>query len=290
MDQAMRTFSKLLEETHADGVMLDKIRFPGPSNGFESLLGCFCPSCSARFRWETGVALEELKQKARALLLKLRGDGTDSFLSLWEKAGSFWKAADLEDLGQFRARSVHAAVARFASIAHASGQEVGLDLFSPSLAPLVSQDYAELSKQSDWIKPMLYSRAIGPAGLPLEIGSLWKGFQAMHPGSDVALIRSRLRGTFNWELPGTEAELVARGLPAGVISSELARIAGLGLAARARTYAGIEAVHPITPDILESTLAEVRDPADGVIASWNLLSIPEENLRLLGSWKDSRRS
>ncbi len=290
LDSLFTSFERLLGQSDADGVMLDRIRFPGPSNGFESLLGCFCPACAARFESETGGSLAALKEKAGALLRMLHDRGPVSFLAAWKETGSFWAASGLEELAGHRARSILAVVQRFSSVAKARGLSVGLDLYSPSLAPLVGQDYAGLSGLCDWMKPMLYCRAVGPAGLPLEIACLWKAFRALHAPTDPNLIRAGLREVLGWKLPATEAELLAHGLPARVISSELAVMGGLRMKQGVRVYAGIEAVRlpffgiDITADGLRTSLAEVRPPAVGVIASWNLLHIPEDNQRALGAW------
>jgi hypothetical protein len=291
LDSVLRAFAKLLDETDMGGVMLDKIRFPGPSNGFESLVGCFCSACCARFERETGGSFDTLRQEARSFLQELRSSGPARLLSAWKESSSFWKAAGLEELGSFRERSILAAVQRFSELAHERRLEVGLDLFSPSLASVVGQDYAGLSRLCDWMKPMLYCRAVGPAGLPLEILSLWKALQVLHPPADPALIRAGLEEVFGWSLPDTETELLAHGVPAAVISSELARIASLSQGTSGRVCAGIEAVRipsfgiDTTPEILRASLSEVRASSLGVIASWSLFHIPEDNLRVLGEWE-----
>jgi hypothetical protein len=291
LDAALEASSVLLAETEPDGIMLDKIRFPSPSNGFEALLGCFCDSCRSLFQAATSHSLDQCRQTACELLGHLRHDGPDDFLGAWKETGSFWRAAGLQELADFRAGSLLSAVKRYCSLARSRGLEVGLDLFAPALAPLVSQDYEALSGLCDWVKPMLYRCAVGPAGLPLEIASLWKGLQALHPRSDPAALRRSLRELFRWEIPRTETELRARGFPATVISSELEAIGQMRLAAGVKIYAGIEAVRipefgiDVTADILGHSLHEVREPASGVVASWNLLHIPSENLRVLGKWK-----
>jgi hypothetical protein len=284
-------FASHLASAELDGVMLDKIRFPSPSNGFESLLTCFCDSCRSLFHKETGQSMDRLRERACDLLLQLREGGPQDLFASWVRTGSLWKAAGLDELAAFRARSITRAVRRFSSQARSWGLEVGLDLFSPSLAPFVGQDYEALSDLCDWIKPMTYCRAVGPAGLPLEIASLWKGLRALDPRGDPAGIGRSLGELFHWEIPDTEAELLARGLPAAVISSELEAIGRMRLAAGVKVYAGIEAMRipefgiDVTADSLGQSLREVRAPADGIIASWNLLHIPEDNLRTLGKWK-----
>lgn len=291
VDEVFNAYSALLAGTEVDGVMLDKIRFPSPSNGFEALLGCFCDSCRSLFESQTGRSFEECRQRARELLSQLRQAGPESLLAGWKDTGSFWIAAGLEELAAFRSLSILAAVRRFSVLARSRGLEVGLDLYSPSLAPLVAQDYEALSSLCDWVKPMLYRRAVAPAGLPLEIASLWKGLRALHPRSDPAGLRRSLRELFHWEIPDTETELLARGLPAAVISSELEAIARMRLASGVKVYAGIEAVRipefgiDVASEDLERSLRAVCPPARGIVASWNLLQISEDNLGILGTWK-----
>jgi hypothetical protein len=291
LDDVFTAYSAILAGAEVDGVMLDKIRFPSPSNGFEALLGCFCDSCRSLFESQTGRSFEECRTRARELLSQLHQAGPEPLLAGWKDTGSCWIAAGLEELAAFRSLSILAAVRRFSVLARSRGLEVGLDLFAPSLAPLVSQDYEALSGLCNWVKPMLYCRAAGPAGLPLEIASLWKGLQALHPQSDPAVMRRSLCELFHWEIPRTETELLACGFPATVISSELEAIGRMRLAAGVKTYAGIEGVRipefgiDVTADILGHSLREVRAPASGVVASWNLLHIPLENLRALGEWK-----
>ena len=86
-------------------------------------------------------------------------------------------------LFDFKKRSIARIVERFSEQARGRGLQVGLDLYSYSLAPLVGQDYELLSRAGDWIKPMTYCRAIGPAGLPLELACLLEAFQALMPAA-----------------------------------------------------------------------------------------------------------
>ncbi len=232
-----------------------------------------------------------MRQRARDFTTRIREQGPSELRAAWTAPGALWKAAGLEKLAAFRARSVTSAVRRFSSLAHARGLGVGLDLFSPSLAPLVGQDYEVLSSLCDWIKPMIYCRAVGPAGLPLEIASLWKALSTLHSVADARATGDLLSDVFSWQLPGAVEELLRSGLPAEVISSELEMIRRMSLASRTRVYAGIEAVRmpefgiDVTPAMLARSLRQLQAPADGIVASWNLLHIPEENLRLIGALK-----
>lgn len=278
-----------LDSLEVDGVMLDKIRFPSPSNGFEALLCCFCESCAASFEKATGLSMEETRRKSAQLLELLRSRGPSVLDSRWTDPGSFWNAAGLSELAGFRARSVTAVVEELAGLARQRSLRVGLDLFSTSLAPLVGQDYEALSGLCDWLKPMTYRAVAGPAGLPLEIASLWKGLQVLHPAASGGTVRALLERVYQWELPGSETELLRRGLPPAVIASELAALRRMPLAATTKVFAGIEAVQfpelgiHVDPHDLEASVEAAGGLADGLIASWDLLHIPEENLRVIGS-------
>jgi hypothetical protein len=291
LDSTFQIYESLLSSLDVDGVMLDRIRFPSPANGLESLFCCFCESCRAGFYKFAGLSLDLLRERAQAFVARLREWGLSELRDVWTAPGSLWKAAGLEKLAAFRAWSVGSAVRRFSSHARTRGLAVGLDLFSPSVAPLVGQDYEALSSLCDWIKPMTYCHAVGPAGLPLEIASLWKALCALHPGTDAAAAKDLLRRAFSWEIPEDVEKLLRQGLAAEVISSELKAIGRMSLASRTRIYAGIEAVKmpefgiDVTEETLKRSLRQVGAPAAGIVASWNLLHIPEENLRLIGALK-----
>jgi hypothetical protein len=291
LDSVFQTYQSLLSSLDVEGVMLDRIRFPSPAAGWESLFCCFCESCRAGFQRFAGLSLDMIRPRAGAFMTRIRERGPAALRAVWKAPGLLWKAAGLEKLAAFRAWSVAGAVRRFSAHARAQGLEVGLDLFSPSLAPLVGQDYETLSSLCDWIKPMTYCRAVGPAGLPLEIASLWKALSTLHSGADASAAGDLLRDVFSWQLPGTVEELLRSGLPDDVISSELEMIRRMSLAVRPKVYTGIEAVRmpefgiDVTPDMLARSLRRVQPPAAGIVASWNLLHIPEDNLRLIGALK-----
>lgn len=69
------------------------------------------------------------------------------------------------------------------------GGKIGFDLFSPGLAPLVGQDYTALARLADWIKPMCYRVAVGPAGLRLEIPALADGVSRMFNVSETEICK-----------------------------------------------------------------------------------------------------
>ena len=106
----------------------------------------------------------------------LLNDDTADWLSLFTDSASL-----LLRFLRFRMDSITGLVAEAHALASGLNRRVGFDLFSPRLAPLVGQDYRALARFADWIKPMTYRVAEGPAGLRLEIPALAEGVsQMMH--------------------------------------------------------------------------------------------------------------
>jgi hypothetical protein len=101
-----------------------------------------------------------------------------------------------------------------------------------------------------------------------------------------------LRKLFRWDIPETEERLLTDGLPEKILSSELTLIKGAGLASGVEVYAGIEAVRnpqfgiDITAETLNRYFSHLVEPARGIVASWNLLDIPHENLERIGRLRD----
>jgi hypothetical protein len=100
-----------------------------------------------------------------------------------------------------------------------------------------------------------------------------------------------LMDLLGWEWPGGGTELLQAGLGEQVITSELQKIAAGNLSGGARILTGIEAVRnpdfhiDITEQILERYLARGLQGTAGIVASWNLLYIPDENLKAIAAFK-----
>ncbi len=289
VERVLASFRTLLGRLDFGGVMLDRIRYPSAVNGLESLFGCFCESCRERFSETFGQPLEGRRQAAAGFISRLgglRAGDTDR----WRGFSSLYAEAGLGALATFKERSVTRVVERFAAAAGEGGLEVGLDLYTPSLASMVAQDYGSLSRCCHWLKPMIYCNAVGPAGLPLEVACLQRAFQAACPGLDAGQVRKLLRGLLPWDWPEAEESLLARGLSERTLPTELDRLPRAELAPAARLLVGLEAIrHPdfridITRGVLERRLEHLSGRADGLVASWNILYIPEENLRAIGAF------
>ncbi len=159
-------FEEILGLADFDGVFLDRIRFPSPANGIGEMLTCFCDTCK-EMSSATGSAFEEA---VHGFVKKLGSKiGMDEVL---ETLKEFYRITG--EFLEFRKSSVLQLLASYADRARNLGLEVGVDLFSPSLRNIVSQDYERISRHVDWMKPMVYCKTMGPAGLPMELLSLAK--------------------------------------------------------------------------------------------------------------------
>jgi hypothetical protein len=266
------------------GVFLDRIRYPSPTEDPGSALACFCADCRTAARGE-GLDLQAVGQAVRALTTTPRG--ALSFVRvLLDRSALEAEDPNLELVRRFlgfRKASVTRLVRDAAAIARRRGSAVGLDCFSPSLAPMVGQDLGALDKACDWIKVMTYGHALAPAGLPHELLNLADWLVTRR-----ALDRTRV---LDWlsaasRLPlGPTAEAVRKeGLPPEALASELRRARSAGV----RTLlAGIELVEigggaRLQPEQITADLKAFQSAGvDGLVLSWDLRRIPLDRLALV---------
>lgn len=262
-----------------DGVFLDRVRYPSPANGLESLFTCFCPRCLER-EPDAGTWRERIRDLRKRIesVSNRDAEGWNSFDSLLAESG----------LGGFirsRAQTIHDMVAGLADEIRAAGKTVGLDLFTPALAQLTGQDYGLLAPLGDWVKPMSYCHAKGPAGLPLELASFVRGMKTWGRNIDEKTLMAFAGRSFGGIDPSGSADRLERhGLDESIAGDEYR--AARGAAAGKNVYPGFECVrHPdfdldMTVEGVSRYLGALSD-APGLVPAWNILYAPEEFLRLL---------
>lgn len=182
-----------LSELDVSGVFLDFVRFPSPANK-EFFFSCFCSNCID--------AANALGYDLDAIKAEITSFNSPSF-NTWLR---------------FKQDIITAYVTEFS---RRIKPEKGAFLFSPSIAPLVGQDYARLSPFLDMLLPMLYPEgSLGPACLGYEIYH----FAELFPNASLKEIYSYLalesRG-----YPLNPASLRAVGLPDEAIVHESAKAA-----------------------------------------------------------------
>ncbi|MBZ9811291.1 MULTISPECIES: hypothetical protein [unclassified Mesorhizobium] len=274
-----------------DGVFLDKCRFPSPANGMTELFSCFCTHChrAAALR---GLDLHEVAAMLNGGFLadQLRADGSAiPAEASWNDrliAGS----SLLDRFMKFRADCVTGLIIEARKLTQRLGRVLALDLFTAGLAPIVGQDYTALSRLSSWMKPMTYRKALGPASLRLEIPALVDGLSKF-TNSPIAMIESWAARNIPTFAEGTLGTIRDDGVPVPLIAAEIA--AAVRQMRGTPVYAGIETlsypgvIDVDAPMVRQLVRAAHSSGASGVIASWDLVYTPEENLLALRG--DARR-
>jgi len=282
-------YQNKIKESDFAGVFLDRIRFPSPSNGFELLFSCFCKFCLNKFYTKYGEDLENYRYQSKAVFEKFKTMDI-SYLRTCQSLSDMIIQGNLEKFYDFRKQNIYQVVKIFADKAKQMGKLVGVDLFAPSLAPLVSQDYQLLAKTCDWIKPMIYGHTSGPAGLPLELYCFMKAILNINPALDEGQFIREISRIIGVDLPTQINDLLKNGVSENIICSEMQRIKKLDLTESVNIYIGLEAVQipglcNITEKILKKYLKSVTEAeVKGIILSWDLLKIPDENLKFVGDF------
>ena len=282
-------YQNKIVESGFDGVFLDRIRFPSPSNGFETLFSCFCESCLDKFYYNYGEDLESYRNQTKSIFESFKAIDIN-YLQTCQSFSDIIIRDSLKKFYDFRKQNIYRVLKMFADKARQMGKLVGLDLFSPSLAPLVSQDYQLLTKTCDWIKPMIYCHTSGPAGLPLELYCLLKAILDINPALDEGQLIQEISRMIGVDLPAQINGLLKKGISEQIICSEMKKIKEFNLPEKVDTYLGIEAVQitgicNIDKSILKKYLELfIKTGAKGIILSWDLLKIPDENLRIVGDF------
>lgn len=280
-EAALERFLQALRGGPYHGVFLDRIRYPSPAADPRRYLACFCPDC-----WHAaGREGLDLEQARRGIgVLTDSPEGLRAFVHiLLDPRADVPLEKDLESFRrflEFRMRSVTGFVQAASDIARRAGLDVGLDCFSPALAPMVGQDLAALNSCASWIKIMVYGHSLGPAGIPFELLALanWAGtWGAARPEE----VLDWLGQATQLELPADLEALRQRGLPPEALAGEVRR--GCASVIR-RLLAGIELVDVegvtrLHHNQIVADLCAVRGAKpDGLVISWDLRRIRPERL------------
>lgn len=283
-EAVLRRLDAALARGFYQGVFLDRIRFPSPFGAPGGTLSCFCEDCT-RTAESDGVDLAYARTQFERLMQTPAGRRTAVRLLLAEPETESRSASGdgLEQWLAFRCRSITAVVKEAAELARGRGMKVGLDCFSPALAPMVGQNLEQLSARCDWIKGMTYIRAFGPATIPYEILGLADWIMASQAAEENRALAFLAEET-KWDLPLSRCGIRRGGLPSAILAGEIARGRG---ACACPFLAGIELVK--MPGVAKLRPAQIRadiqallaaEPA-GMVFSWDLRLIPRERLKMM---------
>jgi hypothetical protein len=250
------------------GLFLDRIRFPSPSNNPRRDLACFCSNCT-RLAADAGLDLEYVRRYIQELPVEAI---LCSLLGKPDKNGSA-----LEAFLDFRASSITRTVEIVAHQAQSHNLSIGLDCFSPTLTRMVGQDLSALDRTAEWIKIMTYPRVFGPAGIPFELLNLAEWI-TQHGWVEIEAMQL-MREACGLPIPANKTDLSRTGLGSETIKIEIQNAYEKGVT---HLLAGIAMVH--MEKIHESSLKQIQDDlkasrnAEGLVISWDLWFTPFEIL------------
>lgn len=262
-------YEQYFSDIQYDGIFLDRLRFPSSSLDRNAIFSCCCADCLRKYE-EQGITEEEIKGMKEYANRNMRNIQDKTMFGIEEyKDGKFtFRDKHLEKYLNARTTIISDLTKELTGYFRAKGLKTGLDLFAPCLAVFVGQDYRELSKYADFIKPMLYRYTDTPAGLMYELRGMAEAF------SDVTTIESRMDNI---------KKII--GMEGGSISEFM--IQEMRIAEKLSycdVYAGME-IHTL-PDrerirswqIREGVELLDKNKAGGRIASWNIMTADRENI------------
>ena len=291
INQLLDKYSEGIHELDFDGVFLDRIRMTSPSVGFEMLFSCFCTQCRDKYYKKSGEDLFEFVDLIKKYFDKLKNNDV-SFFGQAKSLGDLVYSKELQPLLDFRKASIFELVKKFSDIARQNQKKVGLDLFSPSLAKLVSQDYELLGGLSDWIKPMIYCKANGPAGISLELHSLLKSLVILNNNKNERKLLELCKVILGIDLPKKIDDLLINGVSQDLFLKEVENINNMNLKTGVKNFPGIETVNisnicEMQEENLGKYLVNInKSNVEGIVLSWNLLETPLQNLIFIGDFLD----
>ncbi|MFO7882056.1 MAG: hypothetical protein R6U52_05920 [Kosmotogaceae bacterium] len=274
------SYKRILESADLDGVFLDRIRFPSPANGLNDFASCLCDTCRKKSPDSISLFKEEFSQFRNKMVEAKEKD------EIKELIKNFW--ISIEKFLSFREQSVLALVSDYTKFAHDRGLDVGIDLFSPSLSRLVSQNFEVLSNVTNWIKPMIYCKTMGPAGLPMEFLSLIRMLKSFNKNITEKMSIEVIEELKDIKLPQKTIDFVESGISLDNYETELKKINSMNIPDDVNVYPGFEGVHlpPISSVNLETLRSYIKITFEnnfrGFVLSWDIKSITEKNINFVG--------
>ena len=199
---------------------------------------------------------------------------------------SFKENQIINDYLHFKFDSIREVIGLAREIFCKNGLKIGLDCFTPSLAPITGQNYAYLFKYADWIKSMIYTRSFAPAGIPYEIKSIVEGLIEINRDLREESVLSFLQGCSHHDLPCSVNEIFQKGGVSEEIIPKEVLLAKNQTEASFPIYGGVETVSlpgicKPDPLKLEQSIGYLQKYADGIVLSWDMFFTPKENIDLV---------
>jgi len=210
------------EDLEVDGITLDGVRFSSPGSGLAAFLSCFCPYCEEK--------AEDLEYDLPSIRETLKTSSFQDLSALMKSyLGSLTASSRVKELRRwtnFRRQCINEHIVNVKKTVEGLNpkMEVGAATFTPSLAPLVGQNYKDLGQILDFLQPMVYHRGEGIACINHELAKFMEDSFSEEESRARAL--KDLYDLLGWEdlnPPLNLQELKKDGLPLTVIKRETER-------------------------------------------------------------------
>lgn len=273
-------YKRILDSANFDGVFFDRIRFPSPANGLNDLTSCVCDTCREKSQDLISLFEKEFSQ------FKNKMHEVKEKEEIKELIKDFWLS--IEKFLLFREQSVIELISDYSKYARDKGLDVGIDLFSPSLSRLVSQNFEKLSNFTNWIKPMIYCKTMGPAGLPMEFLSLIRILKSFNNKITEKMSTEVIEELKEMKFPQKTIDFVESGISLDNYETELKKINRMNIPDDVNVYPGFEGVHlpPISSVNLKTLRNYIKITFEnnfkGFVLSWDIKSITEKNINFVG--------
>lgn len=275
VDLWIRIFEENFSGLQCDGVMLDRVRFPSLTIGLNALFTCTCDQCCEYYQ-NYGISRRDILELYREISSNIRQPVDINPLRIISyKEGNYdFENTVLQKYLDARNDLISKEVQKIYQYLREKGYLVGLDLFSPFMAYFLGQSYETISTNVDFIKTMLYRYTYTPAGIRYEIDSFAK---AVCKDSSNPYEFNRKRAFFE-ELLGVDRESdFTTFIRSEYMSAKRYANRDVYIGIETNVYEG---QCDITPSMIRRNKMDIAEfEADGIIASWDILTSPDANLK-----------
>lgn len=259
-----KIFDEKFSDYEIDGVFLDKIRYPAFSNGGKAIFSCFCPACIEKMK-KSDIDVEKLK-KYIDKTFENQGNNPLEIQGYKDFRYEF-KNKEMNQYFQFKNDSITEKVSELIDFFKVKGLEVGLDTYAPDISYLFGQDIIRLSEKADFIKPMYYRKTYAPAGIPFEIQTYEELYNKKAGEFLLNTIGEEdLKDNIGKKQMTREIKYLSENLKSIYPGIDFNKKENIALS-------DVEYIKEVS-NILEDGNSE------GIVLSWDLMSIPEEHLRI----------
>ena len=236
-EASLEKYRRMAESDGVAGILIDGCRFASPASGPAAFLTDFSPHAESRAEelgFDFASMRNDLGHAWSALRSALSAPGRPSderqtpdpsipILRVVEALGEY--PGVLEWL-RFRRTCASDHFRAIAEIVHAAGKQCGAYVFSPSIAPIVGQNYADLARIMDVVSPMVYRaypKAPGIAALNHEVAAIIEALVPSDAESSSAVLAILDALGYRGLVTGPTAASVRNGLAVPIVGLECAR-------------------------------------------------------------------